>query len=132
MGFNINDVAGGVISKFTFGMLACLITSYGVSKAAHGGEFTTGSWVILSAVGILLLAWLIWFFFMYLNGKQVVPVHRKPGAVVEVINFILFAIWIASEYVWKANPLWVIVAWCLYAFSAIYYAAYCHKHGNEA
>ncbi len=132
MDFNINDVSGGVVGKFTFGLLVCLTTSYSVSMAAHHGEWTTGSWILISAAGIVLLAWLIWFFYMYLNGKKVSPVHRKPGQVVKVINFILFAIWVVSEYVWKANPWWVIVAWCLYAFSAIYYAAYCHKHGNEA
>ncbi len=132
MNFNINDVSGGVVSKFTFSLLACLITSYGVSVAAHNGDMTTGTFVIISIAGIVLLAWLIWFFYMYLNGKRVVSVHRKAGAIVEGINWILFAIWVASEYVWKANPLWVIVAWALFAFSAIYYAAYCHKHGNEA
>ena len=132
MDFNINDVSGGVVSKFAFGMLSCLITSYHVSMAVHNREWTTGSIVILSAVGILFVAWLVWFFYMYLNGKKIVPIHRKPGAVVEVINWILFAIWVASEYLWQSNPLWVIVAWCLFAFSAIYYAVYSHIHWNEA
>ena len=132
MDFNINDVSGGVVSKFAFGMLDCLLTSYSVSMAAHNQEWTSGSIVIICAVGILVLAWLIWFFYMYLGGRKVIPVHRKPGAVVEVINWILFAIWVASEYLWKANPLWVIVSWCLFAFSVVYYAVYCHKYGNEA
>lgn len=98
MDFNINDVSGGVVGKFTFGMLTCLLTSYSVSMAVHNQEWTFGSIFIISAVGLLLLAWLIWFFYMYLGGRKVVPVHRKPGAVVEVINGILFAIWVASEY----------------------------------
>ncbi len=132
MNFNINDVAGGVVSKFSFGMLACLITTYGVSNAFHHGERTIGSWVILSVMGIILLGWLIWFFYMYLSDKRVVPVHRKSGQVVEVVNFILFAIWIFSEYFWRANLLWVIVAWSLYAFSVIYYSVYCHKNANDA
>ncbi len=132
MDFNINDVSGGVVSKFAFGMLTCLLTSYSVSMAVHDQAWTTGSFVIISAVGILVIAWLIWFFYMYLGGRRVVPVHRKPGAVVEVINLVLFAIWVVSEYLWKANPIWVILAWGLYAFSALYYAMYCHKYGNEA
>lgn len=132
MDFNINDVSGGVVSKFTFGLLACLLTSYSVSVAVHNRESTTGTWVIMGLSILILIAWLIWFFYMYLGGKKVIPIHRKPGAMVEVINWILFAIWVLSEYLWKTNPLWVIVAWCLFAFSVIYYAVYCHKHGNEA
>lgn len=132
MDFNINDVSGGVVSKFTFGLLACLLTSYSVSAAAHNQEFATGTWVIMGLSIFILIVWLIWFFYMYLGGRRVVPVHRKPGAVVEVINWILLAIWGVSDFLWRTSPLWVIVAWCLYAFSAIYYAVYCHKHGNEA
>ncbi|MDE6480540.1 MAG: hypothetical protein K2L45_09735 [Muribaculaceae bacterium] len=132
MDFNINDVSGGVVSKFAFGMLECLFTSYSVSMAVHNQEWTSGSYVIIGASGILVLAWLIWFFYMYLGGRRVVPIHSKPGVVVKVINWILFSIWVASEYLWRANPLWVIVAWSLYAFSAIYYTSYCNKYGNEA
>lgn len=132
MDFNINDVSGGVVSKFTFGMLACLITSYSVSMAANNNEWTTGSVVIISIVGILLVAWLIWFFAMYLGGKKIVQMHGKSYVVVEGVNWILFAIWVASEYVWKANPCWVIAAWSLFAFSTLFYFIDCHRHNYKA
>ena len=38
MDFNINDVSGGVVSKFAFVMLSCLLTSYSVSMAVHNQE----------------------------------------------------------------------------------------------
>lgn len=131
MNFNISDVSSSVVSKFTFNLLACLMTSYDVSMAAHNGDWTNGSFALISIAGIILLAWLIWFFYMYLGGRKVVRIQSRPGVVVEIINWILFAIWIASDCIWESNPLWVVAAWCLFAFSAVYYAIYCQKYGNE-
>lgn len=131
MNFNINDVSGSPVSKFAFGLIACLVCSYNVSVAAHHGDITTGAYILLGLSFLLLLVWLIWFFYMYLGGRQVIQIHPEAGKVVRVINWIIFVIWCLSDFFWQASPVWVICVWSLLAISALYYALYCHKHGWE-
>lgn len=129
MKFNIDDVSGSPVSKFAFGLIACLVCSYNVSVAAHNGETTTGAYVLMGLSFFLLLLWIIWFFHKYVSGKKVVQVNPEVRQVVYAINWIIFIIWCLSEFLWPASPVWVISIWSLLAFSAIYYATYCHKHG---
>ncbi len=132
MEFNINDVSGSPISKFAFGLIACLICSYNVSVAAHKGDITTGAYVLGGLAFILLLGWLIWFFYMYLGGRKVIQLHPVAGRVVWVINLIIFILWCLSDFFWPSSPVWVICVWTLLGVSAIYYATYCHKNGWES
>ncbi len=131
MNFNINDVSRGTVSKFAIGLLSCLLTSYNVSLAVHG-DTTTGGLIIISLAGIIIVGCLIWFFKLYLSGKRIPTIPHKPGVVSEIINWILFSIWVLSEYFFKTSPLWVIGAWCLYAVSSVYCLVYIYKNGSEA
>lgn len=129
MDFKIDEVSGSPVSKFAFGMMACCIISYNISLQAHSGETTTGAYVLMSMAGVMLLAWLIWFFYMYFSGKKVLSMPRAPGVVTEAIDWIIFILWILSDFVSKAcHPLVGISAWCLFAVSVIYYVAYCYKN----
>lgn len=130
MDFKIDDVSGSAVSKFAFGIMACCIISYNSSLQAHNGETTKGAYVLMSMAGIMLLAWLIWFFYMYLSGKKIVAMPRKPGVVTEAINWIIFILWILSDFVFiSRHPLVGIFAWCLFAVEVIYYVVYCYKSG---
>lgn len=128
MDFRIDDVSGSKVSRFSFAMMACCIISYNISLFVHNGHETTGGYVLVSMAGIVLLAWIIWFFYMYLSGRKVQPMPRKPGLVTEVINWIIFIIWILSDFVSIVrHPLVGICAWCLFAVSVIYYVVFCLK-----
>ncbi len=131
MDFNINDVSGAPISKFTFGLIACLGCSYNVSTASHNGSITTGAYVLVAMTFLLLLVWLIWLLKMFLSGKKVIHINQEAGKVVQVINWIILDLWICSDFFWQSSPAWVICVWSLFAISALYYAIYCHKHGWE-
>lgn len=130
MDFNINHVSGSVVSKFAFALMACCVVSYNISTTAHNGDVTTGAYVLITVAGITLLAWLIWFFYMYIGGKKVETMPRTPGLVTETINWIIFILWILSDFVTIArHPLLGICAWCLLGFSIVYYVTYSFKHG---
>ena len=129
MDFKIDEVSGSAVSRFSFGMMACCVISYNISLAMHGGDTTTGAYVLMTMAGIVLLAWLIWFFNMYINGKKVMGMPRRPGVVTEAINWMIFILWILSDFVSIArHPLVGILAWCLFAVSVIYYVVYGYRN----
>ncbi|MDE7345226.1 MAG: hypothetical protein K2N48_00605 [Muribaculaceae bacterium] len=132
MDFKIDDVSGSTVSRFSFALMACCIISYQSSLYAHNENMTTGAYVLMAMAGVVLLAWLIWFFYMYLSGKKVIRMPRTPGIVTEAINWVIFILWILSDFVSIArHPLLSIVAWCLFAFSVIYYVVYCRMHNSD-
>lgn len=129
MNFKIDDVSGSPVSRFSFGMMACSVISYDISVAVHNGATTKGAYALMTMAGIVLLAWLIWFFNMYVSGKKIIAMPRKPGVVSEAINLIIFILWILSDFVSIArHPLVGILAWCLFAVSVIYYVVYCYRN----
>ena len=131
MEFKIDEVSGSAVSKFSFGIMACSIVSYNISLASHNGATTTGAWVLMSVAGIVLLAWIIWFFYMYISGNKVIAMPRRTSIVSTVINSIIFILWILSDFVKAAcHPIMGICVWCLLAVSVIYYVVYCLKHGS--
>lgn len=130
MDFKIDEVSGSAVSRFSFGLMACSIVSYNISLAAHNGKTTTGAWVLMTIAGIVLLAWLIWFFYMYLSGNKVIAMPRTPSIFSTVINWIILILWTLSDFVSIAcHPILGICSWCLFAASVIYYVVYCLKHG---
>lgn len=131
MDFKIDEVSGSAVSRFSFGMMACCVISYDISLAVHGVT-TTGAYALMTMAGIVLLAWLIWFFNMYISGKKVVAMPRKPGVLSEAVNCVIFILWILSDFVSIArHPLVGILAWCLFAGSMIYYVIYCYRNQSS-
>lgn len=129
MDFKINEVSGSTVSRFSFGMMACCVISYDISLAVHDGAATTGAYALMTMAGIVLLAWLIWFFNLYISGKKVIAMPRKPGVVTEAINWMILVLWILSDFVSIArHPLVGILAWCLFAVSVIYYVVYGYRN----
>lgn len=129
MDFKIDEVSGSPVSRFSFGIMACCVISYDISRAVHNGETTAGGYALMTTAGIVLLAWLIWFFYMYITGKKVIAMPPKPGVVTEAFNWIIFILWILSDFVSIArHPLVGIFAWCLFAVSVIYYVMYCYRN----
>lgn len=113
-----------------FGVMACCIITYQVSLATNDDEFTIGSYVMVAVAGLVLLGWMIWFIKKYISGRKVIVMPRKAGRVSEVVNWILFALWILTDNISKmCHTVWVVVAWCLLAVSLGYYFYYCNKYG---
>ena len=130
MDFKISDVSRSVVSRFAFGLMACCVISYNISMSAHHGDVTMGAYSLISVGGITLLAWIIWFFYMYIGGKKVLTLPRIPGIVTEAISWIIFILWILSDFVSLArHSLLGICAWCLYATSIIFCIVYYCKNG---
>ena len=122
MDFRIQDVPKSSVSEFSFGAMACCITSYNISLAVHHGLLTKGAFVIISIAGIIFVGWLIWFFRMYLGDRTVIAMPRSSGRVVEIVNWILFAIWVLTTWVTGAcSPICGIASWCLWCASFLYY-----------
>lgn len=121
MNFNIQDISKSVVSAFCFELMACCMISYDISLKTNP-ESSVGSYVLVSIAGIVFLGWLIWFFRMYLGDRQVAKLSGKTGRVVEVINWIIFALWITVSFVDAlCHPVVLIVAWILFFASLTYY-----------
>lgn len=129
MDFKIDEVAGSAVSRFSFGMMVCCVISYDISLAVHNGDTMPGAYALMTMAGIVLLAWIIWFFNMYIGGKKVIVMPRKPGIVSDAVNWILSIIWILSDFVSiTRHPLIGIFAWSLLAVSLGYYIVYCYRN----
>ncbi|MDE6554219.1 MAG: hypothetical protein K2K98_14860 [Muribaculaceae bacterium] len=132
MKFKISDVSGSAVSRFSFGIMACCITSLNIVLHSHNGYYTTWAYVWQTIAGIVLLAWIIWFFYMYISGKKIPIIPGKAGTLAEAVNWLIFVIWILSDFVSAVrHPLLGIIAWCLLAASVIYYFVYCKKSDVE-
>lgn len=129
MDFKIGDVSGSTVSKFAFGIMQCCIISYNISLCVHNGDVTSGAYVLMTMAAIVLISWLIWFFYVYIKGKKVRKMPPRPGAVAEGCNWVIFILWILSDFVSIArHPIVGICAWFLFGASVVYYVVYCHRH----
>lgn len=120
--FRFQDLPKSFVSEFSFGAMACCITTYNVSLYLHHGITTKGAMGVITAAGIIFLGWIIWVFTMYLGGRLIIPMPVKAGRISEIINWLLCAIWILISLVPKVcHPGWAIASWCLWAVSVGYY-----------
>ena len=129
MDFKISDVSGSIVSRFAFGLMGCCVISYNISLNIHHGDVTKGAYLLIALGGLTLLAWIVWFFYMYLSGKNVTTLPRIPGIVTDAINWIILILWILSDFVMSlCHPFLGICAWCLYVVSMIFCIVYCCKN----
>lgn len=122
MSFKIDDVFRSPFSQLIFSAICCCVISYDVSLVVHHGTLHKGAFVVVCIGAVLLVAWLIWFFRMYLGGYTITIMPKTSLRICEWIDLILSAIWIMIT-IWTkvAHPVWVIVSWCLFIISLIYY-----------
>ncbi len=128
MGLNISNIVGSAVSQFTFGIICCLICSYNVSVATHDGVIPIGGFVLTGLAVVAILVWLIWFCIKQKKGEMITPMLPSAGKVVQLINAVLFVIWLLSDNFFTTSPVWVITSWILFSVEAVYYLVYSHSH----
>lgn len=128
MNFNINNVFRSTINSFSLAIITCCLITSNVSLVVNH-DYTNGALVVLSIAGIVLLGLIIWFFWSYIKDRKVERMPGKPGKVFNVIDDILFVVWILTTVFTKiCHPITVILSWCLLAFAIIYYVVYSYNH----